>query len=66
MTWPKENEWQKQVETGVSEDVLKEVGKRSVEIDKSVVSVVSIVMLPCLHAEFNDSVHWCRLPIPAC
>lgn len=38
MTWPKEGEWEKAVDTGVAKDVLLEVGKRSVTIDKSVVS----------------------------
>ena len=41
MTWPSEDQWQEQVQTGVKEDVLKEVGLRSVEIDKSVVSDIS-------------------------
>ncbi|GAA5954715.1 hypothetical protein JCM3765_003866 [Sporobolomyces pararoseus] len=31
MTWPKKGDWEKPVETGVGEQLLKEVGKRSVE-----------------------------------
>ncbi|TNY20770.1 dehydrogenase E1 and transketolase domain-containing protein 1 [Rhodotorula diobovata] len=36
MRWPKEGEWEQPVETGVEEEVLREVGMRSVEIPSNI------------------------------
>jgi len=38
MTWPERGDWEKSVETGVGEQTLKEVGKRSVQTPDDIVS----------------------------
>lgn len=38
MEWAEEGEWMESVETGVDGEVLKEVGRRSVEVMEGVVS----------------------------
>ena len=37
MKWPKEGEWKEAVHTGVKEAVLKEVGRRSVQVPEDIV-----------------------------
>lgn len=37
MKWPKEGEWEERVHTGVSAEVLKEVGRRSVQTPDDIV-----------------------------
>lgn len=39
MRWPAEGEWKEQVDTGVDGELLREVGRRSVEVEEAVVSL---------------------------
>lgn len=40
MRWPKEGEWESQVDTGFDHQVLREIGERSVQVPDEIVRVL--------------------------